>query len=262
MLDVLKTRSLQTSVLAGLLFYVFANPGMYKMIRQFPGLKFVMKGATEITHQGTMVNAVLFGLVMLLCVHLINSALIKDHLKFLNVVEHQGIVKGKGGPVAKALAAGFKFHANSEDLCCDKKTKKPYTRAEWNNKKFSKHRRKAMKIFCPGVRKEEDDVKGCGCSPNEFCSAGHDLAKALGDDAKSVIKEGKKVKRWLWDEVEGASAHFWGADPPPKPATKSESAAPKKKSYIPGGYDPRVVQSQARTKRLMRPPKRGHRFRR
>jgi len=87
MLDVLNTKSLQTSVLAGLLFYVFANPGMYKIIRQFPGLKFVTNSATEITHAGTMVNAVLFGLVMLLCVHLINSTLIKDHLKFLNVVE-------------------------------------------------------------------------------------------------------------------------------------------------------------------------------
>jgi hypothetical protein len=87
MFAILATKSLQTSVLAALLFYVFANPDMYKMIRQFPGLKFVMKGATEITHAGTMVNAVLFGLVMLLCVHLINSALIKDHLQFLNVVE-------------------------------------------------------------------------------------------------------------------------------------------------------------------------------
>ena len=85
---ILATKSLQTSVLAGLLFYVFANPGMYKIIRQFPGLKFVMNSATEITHAGTLVNAVLFGLVMLLCVHLINSALIKDHLKFLNVVEN------------------------------------------------------------------------------------------------------------------------------------------------------------------------------
>jgi len=90
MFSIVAPKSLQTSVLAGLLFYVFANPGMYKIIRQFPGLKFVMKGATEITHAGTMVNAVLFGLIMLLCVHLINSTLIKDHLKFLNVVEHGG----------------------------------------------------------------------------------------------------------------------------------------------------------------------------
>ena len=65
MFAVLATKSLQTSVLAALLFYVFANPDMYKMLRQFPGLKFVMKSATEISHQGTMVNAVLFGLVML-----------------------------------------------------------------------------------------------------------------------------------------------------------------------------------------------------
>jgi hypothetical protein len=88
MFAILATKSLQTSVLAGLLFYVFANPGMYKIIRQFPGLKFVMKSATEITHQGTMVNALLFGIVLFLCVYLINSALIKDHLKFLNVVEN------------------------------------------------------------------------------------------------------------------------------------------------------------------------------
>lgn len=88
MFPVLATKSLQTSVLAALLFYVFANPDMYKMLRKFPGLKFVMKSASEITHSGTAVNAVLFGIVMLLCVHLINSTLIKDHVKFLNVVDN------------------------------------------------------------------------------------------------------------------------------------------------------------------------------
>jgi hypothetical protein len=85
MFAVLATKSLQTSVLAALLFYVFANPEMYKMIRKFPGLKFVMKSATEITHGGTAVNAALFGVVMLLCVWLINSTMLKD---YVNVVDN------------------------------------------------------------------------------------------------------------------------------------------------------------------------------
>lgn len=89
MLEMLSTKSLQTSVLAGLLFYLFANPSTFKLLKKFPGLQFVMKGATEITHSGVVVNAVLFGLVLFLCVYIINISLIKDHLKFLNVVEHQ-----------------------------------------------------------------------------------------------------------------------------------------------------------------------------
>jgi len=103
MLGLLKTRSLQTSVLAALLFYVFANPGMYKIIRKIPGLKFVMKGATEITHQGTLVNALLFALIFLLCVYLINSHLIKDHLKFINIVEYMTEHGPFGTPKAKTV---------------------------------------------------------------------------------------------------------------------------------------------------------------
>jgi hypothetical protein len=47
-----------------------------------------MNSATQITQSGVVVNALLFGIVLFLCVYLINSSLIKDHLKFLNVVEH------------------------------------------------------------------------------------------------------------------------------------------------------------------------------
>ena len=107
MLGLLKTRSLQTSVLAALLFYVFANPGMYKIIRKIPGLKFVMKGATEITHQGTLVNALLFALIFLLCVYIINSHLIKDHLKFINIVEYM-TEHGNGDSSDSAAAEGPK----------------------------------------------------------------------------------------------------------------------------------------------------------
>ena len=36
MLDVLKTKSIQTSILAALLFYLFANPSTFKMLKKFP----------------------------------------------------------------------------------------------------------------------------------------------------------------------------------------------------------------------------------
>jgi hypothetical protein len=88
MLDVLKTKSLQTSVLSAILFYLFANPSTFKMLKKVPGLKFVMNSATQITQSGVVINAVLFGIVLFLCVYLINSSLIKDHLKFINIVEH------------------------------------------------------------------------------------------------------------------------------------------------------------------------------
>jgi hypothetical protein len=93
MLDVLKTKSLQTSILAALLFYLFANPSTFKMLKKFPGLKFVMKSTTQITQSGVVVNALLFGIVLFLCVYLINSSLIKDHLKFLNVVERMTMMQ-------------------------------------------------------------------------------------------------------------------------------------------------------------------------
>ena len=88
MLDVLKTKSLQTSVLSAILFYLFANPSTFKMLKKVPGLKFVMNSATQITQSGVVINAVLFCIVLFLCVYLINSSLIKDHLKFINIVEH------------------------------------------------------------------------------------------------------------------------------------------------------------------------------
>ena len=85
MLDVLKTKSLHTSVLAALLFYLFANPSTFKMLKKFPGLQFVMKGI-QVTQSGVVVNALLFGIVMFLCVYLINNTILRS---YLNVVEHQ-----------------------------------------------------------------------------------------------------------------------------------------------------------------------------
>ena len=79
------TKSIQTSVLASLLFYVFANPDMFKMVKKIPGFNFVMKGTTEITHSGVMAHSVVFGAVMLLCVWLINTTMIKD---YVNVVDN------------------------------------------------------------------------------------------------------------------------------------------------------------------------------
>jgi hypothetical protein len=83
MLDVLKTKSLHTSVLAALLFYLFANPSTFKMLKKFPGLQFVMKGI-QVTQSGVVVNALLFGIVMFLCVYLINNTILRS---YLNVVE-------------------------------------------------------------------------------------------------------------------------------------------------------------------------------
>ena len=81
------SKSVQTSVLAALLFYVFANPDTFKMVKKLPGFKFVMKGATEITHEGVLAHAVVFGLFFLACVWLINTTLVKQNLG-LNVVEN------------------------------------------------------------------------------------------------------------------------------------------------------------------------------
>jgi hypothetical protein len=84
MFDLVETKSVQTSILAAVLFYFFANKSTFKKLRKFPGLKFVMKGATEITHSGVVVNAILFGTVLFLCVYLINISWLGD---YLNIVE-------------------------------------------------------------------------------------------------------------------------------------------------------------------------------
>lgn len=84
MFDVVGRKSFETSVLAGLLFYVFANPSTFKMVKKIPGLKFVMKGATEITHSGVAVHAALFGLTLCLVVWFINRTLLSQ---YVNVVE-------------------------------------------------------------------------------------------------------------------------------------------------------------------------------
>ena len=85
MLGLLETKSVQTSILAGVLFYLFANPSTFKMVKKIPGLKFVMKSATEITHSGVVVHSLLFGAVLFVCVWLINRSLFLKH--YLNVVE-------------------------------------------------------------------------------------------------------------------------------------------------------------------------------
>ena len=88
MLNLALGKSAQTSILAALLFYVFANPDMFKMMKRVPGFQFVMKGAGEITHSGVAAHAVMFSIVMLLCVWLINSAMVKQHLDFINIVDN------------------------------------------------------------------------------------------------------------------------------------------------------------------------------
>ena len=85
MLGLLETKSVQTSILAAVLFYAFANPDTFKMVKKIPGLKFVMKSAKEITHSGVVVHALLFGAVLFVCVWLINRSLFLK--QYLNVVE-------------------------------------------------------------------------------------------------------------------------------------------------------------------------------
>jgi hypothetical protein len=87
MIGVLYTKTFQTALLSSLLFYVLANPDTFKMVRRIPGLKFVMKSTNEITHSGVITHALLFGVVLFLCVLLINKTLVQ-HFPFLNVVEH------------------------------------------------------------------------------------------------------------------------------------------------------------------------------
>ena len=81
MVGICESKTCQTVVLASLLFYVFANPSMFKMVRKIPGLKFVMKSTNEITHSGVMTHALVFGVMMYLITLLINKAMI------LNIVE-------------------------------------------------------------------------------------------------------------------------------------------------------------------------------
>ena len=88
MIEVLHTKTFQTALLSALLFYALANPDTFKMVKRIPGLKFVMKTATnEITHSGVMTLALVFGVLLFLCVLLINKTLV-NQLPFLNVVEN------------------------------------------------------------------------------------------------------------------------------------------------------------------------------
>ena len=87
MFSVLHQKTFQTVVLAALLFYVFGNPDTFKMVSKIPGFKFVMHTTKGITHSGVAAHSVVFALVLYLCVYLINSTLVQQHLSFLNVVE-------------------------------------------------------------------------------------------------------------------------------------------------------------------------------
>ena len=84
MFDVIGRKSLETSVLSAILFYVFANPSTYKMVNKIPGFKFVMKSTTEITHSGVLAHALIFGVVFLGCVWLINNTMLNQ---YFDVVE-------------------------------------------------------------------------------------------------------------------------------------------------------------------------------
>ena len=95
MIGVLYTKTFQTALLSTLLFYVLANPDTFKMVKRIPGLKFVMKSTNEITHSGVITHALLFGVVLFLCVLLINKTLVQ-HFPFLNVVEHLSELERKG----------------------------------------------------------------------------------------------------------------------------------------------------------------------
>ena len=85
-----ETRTCQTVALATILFYVFANPSMFKMVSRIPGLKFVMKTATnEITHSGVMTHALVFGLMMYVIVLLINKTMLRDYVNIVEGLENR-----------------------------------------------------------------------------------------------------------------------------------------------------------------------------
>ena len=80
MFDIVGRKSFETSVLAGLLFYVFANPSTFKMVKKIPGLKFVMKGTSEITHSGVLTHALVFGVALFFVCWFINETFLRNHL--------------------------------------------------------------------------------------------------------------------------------------------------------------------------------------
>ena len=84
MFDIVGRRSFETSVLAGLLFYVFANPSTFKMVKKIPGLKFVMKGTSEITHSGVLTHALVFGVALFFVCWFINATTLRE---YVHVVE-------------------------------------------------------------------------------------------------------------------------------------------------------------------------------
>ena len=97
MFDIVGRRSFETSVLAGLLFYVFANPSTFKMVKKIPGLKFVMKGTSEITHSGVLTHALVFGVALFFVCWFINETTLRDHI---HVVEGLEGLEAGGGDVA------------------------------------------------------------------------------------------------------------------------------------------------------------------
>jgi hypothetical protein len=89
MSGVVGRKSVETAILSSLLFYAFANPSTFKTLKKFPGLKFVMKSAKEITHSGVVVNAMLFGVVLFFCVWLINKTMLSQYFNIVEGLEGQ-----------------------------------------------------------------------------------------------------------------------------------------------------------------------------
>jgi len=215
MLGLLKTRSLQTSVLAALLFYVFANPGMYKIIRKIPGLKFVMKGATEITHQGTLVNALLFALIFLLCVYIINSHLIKDHLKFINIVEYM-TEHGNGGKGGKPHSweaggtSGWRSPRNPVDVTSPQYKAKKKTDV-WHDASGHEHERAVQR----------QPTRGLGGAPTGYKRKGDETTGLLLPSPDSGMPVATPLKHHGESKPAVPSKSTGGRDPT-APADPSE----------------------------------------
>ena len=166
---------------------------MYKIIRQFPGLKFVMKGATEITHAGTMVHAVLFGLVMLLCVHLINSTLIKDHLKFLNVVENF-----KTAPVKLP---------DGRNMACIRESRDQFPLAPSHNPKYQQFKARA-------ATGEVEEIRNTATGESDFCIDCNDKClpafRANGGCKAMLRGQKKEAGKFIPGGCESCGADIFG----------------------------------------------------
>ena len=90
MFDIVGRRSFETSVLAGLLFYAFANPSTFKMVKKIPGLNFVMKGTSEITHSGVLTHALVFGVALFFVCWFINATTLREYVHVVEGLENAG----------------------------------------------------------------------------------------------------------------------------------------------------------------------------